>query len=185
MASEEVKADKTTIDDEKTIPKRDPFPDEIETEQEKNHPLKKYQDIKEKLEEIRQLHLDGTLFDANDKSNELIQYIKDKYESNSESLLKEYEQHPRKILIDKQLIETQKMLEFMTSDKGWDLFKDDGVWQTEWQPSDDSDYESFRITGIGDVPLYNILAVIYEMDLIKSWMPLWYDICIIVYTHCL
>jgi len=168
MASEEIKS---SADDEK-IPDRDPYPDEIETEEEKNHPLKKYEDIKEKLEEIRQLHLDGTLFDAEEKSKELIQYIKDKYESDSESLLKEYEQHPRKKLIDNQLIETAKMLEFMTSDKGWDIFKDDGTWQTEWQPSDDSEFESFRITGVGDVPLYNILAVIYEMDLIKTWMPL-------------
>ena len=81
-------------------------------------------------------------------------------------------------MIDTQLKETQRMLEFMTSDKDWTLYKNDGVWQTDWQPSDESDYESFRITGIGDVPLYNILAVIYEMDLIKTWMPLWYNIYI-------
>ena len=85
MASEDVKV--PSADDEK-IPTRDPFPNEIETEEEKTHPLKKYEDIKEKLEEIRKLHLDGTLFDANDKSQELIEYIRDKYGSDSDLLLK-------------------------------------------------------------------------------------------------
>eukprot|EP01083_Nonionella_stella_P225068 800560_1 len=154
---------------------REPFPDEIETEEEKNHQLKTYEDIAIKLSEIRELHLDGTLFEAHDKSEALIEYINTKYKSDTEllnKLLSLYSSHPRRKLILSQLNETNRMLEFMTSSSGWQLYKDDTQWKTEWQTSDKSDYESFRITGIADVPLYNILAVIYEMDLIQTWMPL-------------
>eukprot|EP01084_Bolivina_argentea_P143668 252241_1 len=154
---------------------REPFPDEIETEEEKNHQLKTYEDIAIKLSEIRELHLDGTLFEAHDKSEALIEYINTKYKSDTEllnKLLSLYSSHPRRKLIVSQLNETNRMLEFMTSSSGWQLYKDDTQWKTEWQTSDKSDYESFRITGIADVPLYNILAVIYEMDLIQTWMPL-------------
>ena len=161
-------------EDEK-VSTREPFPDEIESEQEKNHSLKKYKDIDEKLEEIRKLHLDGTLFDAHQASQELVEYIKTKYGSDSNNcstILEQYENHPRRKEILSQLKETERMIEFLTSSSGWELYRDDGTWKTEWQPSSDSDYESFRISGIGDVPLYNILAVIYEMDLIKTWMPL-------------
>ncbi len=66
------------------------------------------------------------------------------------------------------------MMDFMTSDGDWELYKESGEWKTEWMHDDKSSYESFRITGCGDVPLYNIMAVIYEMDLIHKWMPLWY-----------
>eukprot|EP01083_Nonionella_stella_P017632 49349_1 len=151
---------------------RELFPAEIASDEEKHHPLKKYPDIAHQLAQIRQLQLEGILFEAELKSQALIEYIQHKYPSQSDELLKQYESHPRRHILQSQLNETNRMLEFMTSDQGWTLLKDDQTWQTEWQPSDQSAYESFRITGVGDVPLYNILAVIYEMDLIKTWMPL-------------
>eukprot|EP01083_Nonionella_stella_P295889 1005427_1 len=149
---------------------RQPFPLEIETKEEKNHPLNEYKDIASKLEEIRKLHMDAVLFEAAQKSDELAQYIQQKY-PNSE-LLQEYESHPRIISIKADLKETNKMINFMTTDDKWELFKDDGTWKTEWSACKESAVESFRLTGVGDVPLFNIVAVIYEMDLMKTWMPL-------------
>jgi len=155
-----------------SVPNRKPFPLEIESEEEKNHPLKKYSDISERLEEIRQLHLLSRLYVARTKYNELVEYIKDNYSSEADALLEQLESHPRRKLMDEQMKETQRMMDFMTSDGDWQLYKESGPWKTEFCHDDKSDYESFRITGAGDVPLYNILAVVYEMDLIHKWMPL-------------
>ena len=161
--------------------KHTPFSDEIESEEEKNQPLKKYKDIALQLNEIRKLYLDGVLFDAHNKSEELKQFISEKHPQ----LLQQYESHPlRKLLISK-LKETNRMLDFMESKSNWETFRDANGWKTEWQPMDESDYESFRITGIGNVPLYNIVAVIYEMDLIKTWLPLWYLFFSILRRCCL
>jgi len=152
---------------------RDPFPDEIESEEEKHHVLNGYGDISEMLSNIRRTHLEGALFVAHRKSEELLSYISVKYASDANSMIALYEQHPRRVQILKQLNETRDMFDFMTSDKGWNLYKDDGHWKTEWQfNAAQSVFQSYRITGIGDVTLYDILAVIYEMDLIRLWMPL-------------
>lgn len=154
---------------------RDPFPLEIESNEEKNHPLKKYSDIAERLEEIRALHLVSRLYVARSKCNELVQYIKDNYSSEADNLLQQFESHPRRQLIEENMKETNRMMDFMESEGDWKLYKESGEWKTEWMTDDTSDYQSYRISGSGDVPLYNILAVVNEMDLIKTWMPLWYS----------
>merc|ERR1719361_2902769 len=139
---------------------RDSFPLEIESDEEKNHPLKKYSDIAERLEEIRALHLVSRLYVARNKCDELVEFIKANYSSESEDLLHQFESHPRRQLIEEQMKETNRMMDFMESDGDWQLYKESGEWKTEWMTDDKSDYQSFRITGSGDVPLYNILAVI-------------------------
>merc|ERR1719229_781477 len=151
---------------------RDPFPLEIESDEEKNHPLKKYSDIAERLEEIRSLHLVSRLYIARSKCDELVEYIKTNYSSEADDLLQQFESYPRRQLMEEQMKETNRMMDFMESKGDWQLYKESGEWKTEWMSDDKSDYQSFRITGSGDVPLYNIVAVLYEMDLIHNWLPL-------------
>eukprot|EP01084_Bolivina_argentea_P143667 252240_1 len=146
------------------------YPIEIESEQEKHHELKKYKDIKLQLQEIRELHLDGVLFEACKASDNLMEYIKNEYPNSG--LYEKYGKHPQRKLLMKQLKETNRMLNFLKSSQNWTVYQDDGIWKTEWASSNDSDFESFRISGFCDVSLVNILAVLYEMDLLIKWMPL-------------
>eukprot|EP01084_Bolivina_argentea_P017661 32951_1 len=149
---------------------RDPYPYEIEQDEEKYHELSKYPDIASKLQRIRQLHLESVHYEALDHMKELEEYIKSKYDN---KILDLYHSHPRIININTQIKSANKMINLMTStDKEWILIKNDNEWSTEYKHDNNNPYHSFRLKGIGNVKMINILAIFFEMDLISNWMPL-------------
>ena len=51
------------------------------------------------------------------------------------------------------------------------VFSKSNEWLTECYTDKNATYNSFRITGIAKVPLFNLLATLYEFDLMNNWMP--------------
>ena len=167
MSAEE---EEKKVESDTKIKNRDPYPWEVEVDEEKNHELTKYPDIAPKLREIRRLHLESCHYEALDIMKELEAYIKSK---NDDKLLKLFYKHPRIITIMTQIEAADKMMNLLKADDDeWKLIKDDGKWTTEYKQQKGTVYHSFRLKGIGKVKLINILAIFYEMDLISHWMPL-------------
>eukprot|EP01084_Bolivina_argentea_P161021 280334_1 len=149
---------------------RDPYPYDIVQDDEKYHELTKYSHIASKLHIIRQLHLDCVHYEALDEINKLKQYIQSNHDH---TLLDSLNTHPRIITIQSQLRTANGIFNLITStDDDWTLTHDDGQWTTEYKHEKNTLYHSFRLKGIGDVKMMNIIALFFEMDLIQTWMPL-------------
>jgi hypothetical protein len=59
----------------------------------------------------------------------------------------------------------------LMSGSSWDTVSDrDGV-RVQYCPSADSGTHNFKITARVRAPLFNLLAVVYEVDLYSEWMP--------------
>ena len=160
---------------------------DIETEEEKQSILKNYEKISLRIDEIRTLYLDSKLYLANTKKEALLAYINETYpadkntEENSK-IIAAFNNHPRIISIEKDMKEMKEMLDFMTGDgktnkkngdpKGWQLISETETWKSEFMESKETATHSFRVTAIGQVNLFYIVPVIYEMNLMHTWMPL-------------
>mmetsp|Transcript_11028 Transcript_11028/g.17720 ORF Transcript_11028/g.17720 Transcript_11028/m.17720 type:complete len:335 (+) Transcript_11028:26-1030(+) len=150
--------------------KREPYPYEVEQDEEKSHPLNQHADIATKLQLIRSLHLECVHYEALDEIHKLEEYIKQKYDT---KLLHSLHLHPRIQSIHTEIAAADNMLRLMTSSEDdWKLVKNDGQWTTEFKQETNTAYHSFRLKGIGKVQMINVLAIFYEMDLIQNWMPL-------------
>ncbi len=61
----------------------------------------------------------------------------------------------------------------MRSKEGWSLIKEDKHWKSEQYPNEKTGTHNFRVTGIAeDIPILNLTPILYETDLLKTWMPL-------------
>ncbi len=61
----------------------------------------------------------------------------------------------------------------MRSKEGWSLIKEDKNWKSEQYPDEKTGTHNFRVTGIAeDIPILNLTPILYEFDLLKTWMPL-------------
>ena len=150
--------------------KRKPFPYEVILDEEKCHALSKYPDIASRLEVIRRLHLKCVHYEALAYINRLETYIRLKYDDDDE-MLELLCNHPRIIKIKSEIKKGDDIKDLMTSTNDeWKLIKDDGKWSTEYK--EDKPCHSFRLKGIGNVKMINILAIFYEMDLMANWLPL-------------
>ena len=57
------------------------------------------------------------------------------------------------------------------SDDGWELQRDEESCRVMYQMTDNCDCCRIRLEGNVDAPLFDVIALLYEMELWKSWVP--------------
>ncbi|ETO28337.1 hypothetical protein RFI_08798 [Reticulomyxa filosa] len=56
-------------------------------------------------------------------------------------------------------------------EEGWNRLNAKGDWICDYMQPKNTNTYTFRCVGVEDVPVFNLIALFYEMDLIHTWLP--------------
>jgi len=126
-------------------------------------------EIESFLKEIEYLRGRDKILLAFKKWEELERKLTD---GKKEDLLKTLSENPSIQTLKKEASEVNKLMSEFDSNEGWTLVNDkDGV-RSYYRHETSSPMHSMKIEGIIPAPLFNVLAIIYEVDLYITWWPL-------------
>jgi hypothetical protein len=117
---------------------------------------------------LLKIHFDGLLF----RAIKMVEELRESVTKSHPELIDDFDTHPLIVDIITKHQETLQMLDFLHSPKGWSLIKDDGEWKSESIIDEKLNTHSFRVSGVGNVPMFNLTALFHELDLLDQWIPL-------------
>ena len=78
---------------------------------------------------------------------------------------------PRFGSLESEIVEVEQVLGLMEGDDGWTLVKESERMKTWYRHVDGNPVHSIKIDALLNVPLFNLLSIINEVDLYVDWIP--------------
>lgn len=88
-----------------------------------------------------------------------------------EAVLERLQADARVSALALEMTEIRRVRSAMEDNDGWVLVKEAGTYQTFYRNEDGNPIHSIKIKGVLNVPLFNLAAVINEIDLYVDWVP--------------
>jgi hypothetical protein len=83
----------------------------------------------------------------------------------------QFDNQPKYASLESEITEIELVLRLMESSEGWNLVKESARMRTWYRNEEGNPIHSIKIEATLDAPLFNILAIINEVDLYVDWVP--------------